>query len=56
MQDIQNTLPDNPIRPGLDYLGEGYDSRVGTPTQDYLHSWVVCMINSTNDIQYFGPR
>ena len=56
MQDIQNTLPDNPIRPGLDYLGEGYDSRLGTPTQDYLHSWVVCMINSTNDIQYFGPR
>ena len=56
MQDIHSDLPDNPIKVVLDYLGDGQDSRLGTPTQDYLHSWVVCMINSTNDIQYFGPR
>jgi hypothetical protein len=56
MQDIHSDLPDNPIYVGLDYLGKGYDSRLGIPMQDYLHFWGVHMINSTNDIQYFGLR
>ena len=56
MQDIHSDLPDNPIIVVLDYLGDGHDSHLGIPMQDYLLFRGVRMINSTNDIQYFGPR